>query len=197
MSYLSELLGTSYKEGMTEEDISNALEKLNKNSTSEADKLKIQLSKANSEAAEYKKQLRAKQTDDEAAAAETKAAIEKLMAENAELKKSMDIATKTAKLTAQGFSEELAKATATAMLDGDFDTVLTNQAKYLEEQRQAIKKDLMNGTPKPAVGSSSDVSIDLNKKIEEAKQAHDYGMQAYYMRLQQEQARSGLADDVK
>ena len=197
MSYLSELLGTSYKEGMTEEDISNALEKLNKNSTSEADKLKIQLSRANSEAAEYKKQLRAKQTDDEAAAAETKAAIEKLMAENAELKKSMDIATKTAKLTAQGFSEELAKATATAMLDGDFDTVLTNQAKYLEEQRQAIKKDLMNGTPKPAVGSSSDVSIDLNKKIEEAKQAHDYGMQAYYMRLQQEQARSGLADDVK
>lgn len=197
MSYLSELLGTSYKEGMTEEDISNALEKLNKNSTSEADKLKIQLSKANSEAAEYKKQLRAKQTDDEAAAAETKAAIEKLMAENAELKKSMDIATKTAKLTAQGFSEELAKATATAMLDGDFDTVLTNQAKYLEEQRQAIKKDLMNGTPRPAVGSSSDVSIDLNKKIEEAKQAHDYGMQAYYMRLQQEQARSGLADDVK
>ena len=197
MSYLSELLGTSYKEGMTEEDISNALEKLNKNSTSEADKLKIQLSKANSEAAEYKKQLRAKQTDDEAAAAETKAAIEKLMAENAELKKSMDIATKTAKLTAQGFSEELAKATATAMLDGDFDTVLTNQAKYLEEQRQAIKKDLMNGTPKPAVGSSSDVSVDLNKKIEEAKQAHDYGMQAYYMRLQQEQARSGLADDVK
>ena len=197
MSYLSDLLGTSYKEGMTEEDISNALEKLNKNSTSEADKLKIQLSKANSEAAEYKKQLRAKQTDDEAAAAETKAAIEKLMAENAELKKSMDIATKTAKLTAQGFSEELAKATATAMLDGDFDTVLTNQAKYLEEQRQAIKKDLMNGTPKPAVGSSSDVSIDLNKKIEEARQAHDYGMQAYYMRLQQEQARSGLADDVK
>ena len=197
MSYLSDLLGTSYKEGMTEEDISNALEKLNKNSTSEADKLKIQLSKANSEAAEYKKQLRAKQTDDEAAAAETKAAIEKLMAENAELKKSMDIATKTAKLTAQGFSEELAKATATAMLDGDFDTVLTNQAKYLEEQRQAIKKDLMNGTPKPAVGSSSDVSIDLNKKIEEAKQAHDYGMQAYYMRLQQEQAKSGLADDVK
>ena len=92
MSYLSDLLGTSYKEGMTEEDISNALEKLNKNSTSEADKLKIQLSKANSEAAEYKKQLRAKQTDDEAAAAETKAAIEKLMAENAELKKSMDIA---------------------------------------------------------------------------------------------------------
>lgn len=197
MSYLSDLLGTSYKEGMTEEDISNALEKLNKNSTSEADKLKIQLSKANSEAAEYKKQLRAKQTDDEAAAAETKAAIEKLMAENAELKKSMDIATKTAKLTAQGFSEELAKATATAMLDGDFDTVLTNQAKYLEEQRQAIKKDLMNGTPKPAVGSSSDVSIDLNKKIEEARQAHDYGMQAYYMRLQQEQAKSGLADDVK
>ena len=97
MSYLSELLGTSYKEGMTEEDISNALEKLNKNSVSEADKLKIQLSKANSEAAEYKKQLRAKQTDDEAAAAETKAAIEQLMAENAELKKSMDIANKTAK----------------------------------------------------------------------------------------------------
>lgn len=197
MSYLSDLLGTSYREGMTEEDISNALEKLNKNSTSEADKLKIQLSKANSEAAEYKKQLRAKQTDDEAAAAETKAALDKLMAENAELKKSMDIANKTAKLTAQGYSEDLAAATAKAMIEGDYDTVIASQAKYLEQAKADIKKDLMNGTPKPAAGGSSDVSIDLNKKIEEARQAHDYGMQAYYMRLQQEQAKSGLADDVK
>ena len=197
MSYLSDLLGTSYKEGMTEDDISNALEKLNKNSVSEADKLKIQLSKANSEAAEYKKQLRAKQTDDEAAAAETKAALDKLMAENAELKKSMDIANKTAKLTAQGYSEDLAAATAKAMIEGDYDTVIASQAKYLEQAKADIKKDLMNGTPKPEAGGSSDVSIDLNKKIEEARQAHDYGMQAYYMRLQQEQAKSGLADDVK
>ena len=70
MSYLSDLLGEAYKEGMTEEEISTALQTAGagQSNTAELDKLKAQLSKANSEAADYKKQLRGKQTADEAAA---------------------------------------------------------------------------------------------------------------------------------
>ena len=55
MSYLSELLGNAYKEGMTEEEISNALQSMGagvKDSDIEVTRLKAQLSKANSEAAE-------------------------------------------------------------------------------------------------------------------------------------------------
>ena len=78
MSYLSDLLGDSYKEGMTEEEISTALQAAGagQNNDAEINRLKAQLSKANSEAADYKKQLRGKQTADEAAAAEQKATMD-------------------------------------------------------------------------------------------------------------------------
>lgn len=63
MSYLSDLLGDAYKEGMTEEEISTALQSAGagaKDNEAEVNRLKAQLSKANSEAADYKKQLRGK-----------------------------------------------------------------------------------------------------------------------------------------
>ncbi|MBQ2615226.1 MAG: hypothetical protein IJF90_00015, partial [Synergistaceae bacterium] len=68
MSYLSNLLGTAYKEGMTEDELSAALEGLNLTAggdDAEVLRLKAALSKANSEAADYKKQLRSKQTEAE------------------------------------------------------------------------------------------------------------------------------------
>lgn len=89
MSYLSDLLGDAYKEGMTEEEISTALQSAGagaKDNEAEVNRLKAQLSKANSEAADYKKQLRGKQSEDEAAAAEQKATMDKLTQENADLK---------------------------------------------------------------------------------------------------------------
>ena len=64
MSYLSDLLGSAYKEGMTEEEISTALQTVKSTSDAEVNRLKAALSKANGEAADYKKQLRNKQTDD-------------------------------------------------------------------------------------------------------------------------------------
>ena len=72
MSYLSDLLGKAYKEGMTEDEISAALEAVGQGNDAEVNRLKAALSKANSEAADYKKQLRSKQSDDEAAAAAQK-----------------------------------------------------------------------------------------------------------------------------
>ena len=94
MSYLSDLLGDSYKEGMTEEEISTALQAAGagQNNDAEINRLKAQLSKANSEAADYKKQLRGKQTADEAAAAEQKATMDKLTQENTDLKANLNAA---------------------------------------------------------------------------------------------------------
>ena len=69
MSYLSDLLGEAYKEGMTEEEISAALEGKKSSSDAEMNRLKNALTKANSEAAEWKKKVREYQTDEEAKAA--------------------------------------------------------------------------------------------------------------------------------
>lgn len=185
MSYLSDLLGEAYKEGMTEEEISTALQTAGagQSNTAELDKLKTQLSKANSEAADYKKQLRGKQTADEAAAAEQKAAMDKLTQENADLKRSFALSDKKAKLIAMGYDEKLADSTAVAMVDGDMDTVMANQAKFNESREKAIQAELMKKTPRPAAGSEGTGGMDYAKKIEEAQASGNLTAVAYYTRL--------------
>ena len=149
----------------------------------EVNRLKAQLSKANSEAADYKKQLRGKQSEDEAAAAEQKATMDKLTQENADLKRSMALSEKKAKLLAMGYDEKLADDTATAMVDGDMDKVMANQTKYLEAREKDILAKKMKGTPRPAAGSENTGGMDYQKKIEEAQASGDLTAVAYYTRL--------------
>lgn len=183
MSYLSDLLGSVYKEGMTEDEISAALETLNTGNETEMDKLKAALSKANSEAANYKKQLRSKQSDDEAQAAAQKEEHDRLVQENLDLKRSIALAEKKAKFLGLGYDEALAEETATAMVDGDMDKVIANQSKYLEVQKKNILADQMRGTPRPTAGAGEG-GIDYSKKIEEARANSNFAELAYYTRLQ-------------
>lgn len=189
MSYLSDLLGKAYKEGMTEDEISAALETVGQGNEAEVNRLKAALSKANSEAADYKKQLRTKQTDDEAAAAAQKEEHDQLVQENADLKRSMALSERKAKLLAMGYDESLADETATAMVDGDMDKVMANQSKYLEVQKKNIQADAMRKTPRPAAGDDGNGgSMDYAKKIAEAQASGDYTAAAYYTRLQAQEA---------
>lgn len=189
MSYLSDLLGKAYKEGMTEDEISAALETVGQGNEAEVNRLKAALSKANSEAADYKKQLRTKQTDDEAAAAAQKEEHDRLVQENADLKRSMALSERKAKLLAMGYDESLADETAAAMVDGNMDKVMANQSKYLEVQKKAIQADAMRKTPRPAAGDDgSGGSMDYAKKIAEAQASGDYTAAAYYTRLQAQEA---------
>ena len=189
MSYLSDLLGKAYKEGMTEDEISAALETVGQGNEAEVNRLKAALSKANSEAADYKKQLRTKQTDDEAAAAAQKEEHDRLVQENADLKRSMALSERKAKLLAMGYDESLADETAAAMVDGDMDKVMANQSKYLEVQKKNIQADSMRKTPRPAAGDDGNGgSMDYAKKIAEAQASGDYTAAAYYTRLQAQEA---------
>lgn len=189
MSYLSDLLGKAYKEGMTEDEISAALETVGQGNEAEVNRLKAALSKANSEAADYKKQLRTKQTDDEAAAAAQKEEHDRLVQENADLKRSMALSERKAKLLAMGYDESLADETAAAMADGDMDKVMANQSKYLEVQKKNIQADAMRKTPRPAAGDDGNGgSMDYAKKIAEAQASGDYTAAAYYTRLQAQEA---------
>lgn len=183
MSYLSDLLGKAYKEGMTEDEISTALEAVGQGNNAEVNRLKAALSKANSEAADYKKQLRGKQSADEAAAAEQKATMDKLTQENADLKRSISLSEKKAKLVGMGYDEKLATETATAMVDGDMDKVMANQTKYLEAREKAIMAKKMQSTPRPAAGSEQLSDMDYRKKAEQAQANGSYAAAAYYTRL--------------
>lgn len=189
MSYLSDLLGKAYKEGMTEDEISAALETVGQGNEAEINRLKTALSKANSEAADYKKQLRGKQSEDEANAAAQKEEHDRLAQENADLKRSIALSERKAKLLAMGYDESLAVETATAMVDGDMDKVMANQSKYLEVQKKAIQADHMRKTPRPAAGSENTGGMDYAKKIAEAQAGGNLTAVAYYTRLKaQEEA---------
>ena len=189
MSYLSDLLGTAYKEGMTEEEISTALEAVRDNNEAEVTRLKAALSKANGEAADYKKQLRTKQTDDEANAAAQKEEHDKLVQENTELKRSIALSEKKAKLLSMGYDEKLASETAAAMVDGDMDKVMANQSVYLEAQKKDIAANAMRQTPRPAAGADNAGGVlDYGKMITEAQASGDMTAVAYYTRLQAQEA---------
>lgn len=187
MSYLSDLLGKAYKEGMTEDEISAALETVGQGNEAEVNRLKTALSKANSEAADYKKQLRGKQSEDEANAAAQKEEHDRLAQENADLKRSIALSERKAKLLAMGYDESLATETATAMVDGDMDKVMANQSKYLEVQKKAIQADHMRKTPRPAAGSENTSGTDYAKKIAEAQASGNMTAAAYYTRLKSQE----------
>lgn len=187
MSYLSDLLGKAYKEGMTEDEISAALETVGQGNEAEVNRLKAALSKANSEAADYKKQLRGKQSEDEANAAAQKEEHDRLAQENADLKRSIALSERKAKLLAMGYDESLATETATAMVDGDMDKVMANQSKYLEVQKKAIQADHMRKTPRPAAGSENTGGTDYAKKIAEAQASGNMTAAAYYTRLKSQE----------
>ena len=188
MSFLSEMLGNAYKEGMTEDEISTALEELNNerkgDSKGDLDKLKQQLSKANSEASNYKKQLREKMSADEKAKAETEEMINSLTAQNKELKRTIDFTQNKSQLLGLGYDDDMATETANAMIDGDISLVFANQKKFLENQRKQIEKEIYKNQPRPEqVGNGDKPNVDYKSKIAEAKSMAEA---VYYTRAEQQ-----------
>lgn len=152
---LQELLGSAYHDGMTLEEVENALGDvaLPKSNDQEISKLKNAISKSNSEVAKYKDLLRSKQTEEEAKAQEIKEAQENLAKENAELKKRISISENASALLGLGYDSELAMRTATAMFDGDMTSVIANHKAFIEARDKAIRNELLSNTPYPT-GSS-------------------------------------------
>jgi len=186
MSYLSEMLGDAYKEGMTEDEISAALEGKKTSADAEMTRLKNALTKANSEAAEWKKKVREYQTDEEAKAAAQKEEFDKLLQENSELKRGAEISDKKAKLISLGYDEKSAEETATAMIDGDLEKVIMNQGIFLEAQKKNLQANAMRNTRRPSSnGSDGDgkSGLDYQKLKEEALESENIAAAAYYTRL--------------
>lgn len=128
---------------MSAEDKVKALEAFEfadpKADTTAFDKLKAQLSKANGEAAEYKKLLREKQTDSEKAEAE-RAEHEKAILEELNAYKTKDrISGYTAKLMASGYDSETASAMAAGLPDGIGDDFFDKQKAFIEAQKKTIE----------------------------------------------------------
>ena len=158
MSYLQELLKDQYKEGMTEEELSEAVKSaitsIQKN-VPDINNLKNALNKATSEASNYKKQLQEKMTAEEKEKADQKALFDKLVADNEEMKKKIAVTESKAQFIALGYPEELAVSTAEALYNGDNAQIFASIKALLEAKEKQIRADVVTSTPVPPAGAGS------------------------------------------
>ena len=123
-------------------------------SAAELQRMKNAVSKANSEAAEYKRQLRAHQSEEEVKAAQEKELREKLEQELESLRTEKAISALTASYLGLGYGEDMAKANAQALHDRDYQTVFANQKKFLEDLKKSAAADALKAQPDLTQGAS-------------------------------------------
>lgn len=143
---------------MTQEDKLKALEEFEftapaPKETEEVTKLKNALSKANSDAAEWKRQFREKQTEAERAEAERKERETAVEEELRTLRRDKTVSGYVASCLALGYDKDLALRAAEAMADGDTATILACQQDYLAAKTKELEESALNKQPKLSVGT--------------------------------------------
>lgn len=113
------------------------------------------LDKANSEAANFKRQLREKMTEEEAAKAKAAEENAALLARLEELERDKAVSEYTAQFLGIGYDEALAKSTASALHKGDMATMFANHAKFVAGREKALKAELLKSTPTPPAGEGT------------------------------------------
>ena len=119
----------------------------------EATKLKTALSKANSEAAEYKRLLREKQTEEERKEAERVEREAKVEEELKSLRRDKTVSGYTAQYLSLGYSADLAAKAAEAMADGDAAATIACQQEFLAAKTKELEAAALNKQPGLSVGS--------------------------------------------
>ncbi len=176
---IRDLLKDAYREGMTVEEIEKALGdiELPTDGTAEIERLKAALSKSNSEAAGYKRQLSEKMSAEELKAREDAEKIEALTRERDALLHEKTIAGYKAKYLALGYDEKLATETADAMAKGEIEKVFENQKKHIEMVGKQIRADVLKETPPPEGGNGSEIiTKEMFSKMSIAEQ-HKYSVE--------------------
>lgn len=183
-------IDTSTIEGyadMTLEEKVAALEAFEyEDNLSEIERYKNAASKANSEAAEWRKKHNALLSEDEAKKLAEEEEINTLKQQVAEFKKEKLVAEHKAHYVSLGYDEDLAGETALALVDNDTDKVFANQKRFLETHDKKYKAQLMGENSTPPAGQSGDpIKKDYSALIEDAYKSGNIDAAAYYTRIQQ------------
>lgn len=119
----------------------------------ETRRLKQALSKANSEASEWKKALREKQTEAERAEAERKEREAAVENELRSLRRDKTVSGYLAQYLALGYSKELALKAAEAKADGDAATDFECQREHQEAMRKEMEAATLSKQPTLTTGA--------------------------------------------
>lgn len=184
-------IDTSKIEGyaeMTPEQKIAALEAIEyEDNATELERYKNAASKANSEAAEWKRKHNALLSAEDKKKQESEEELTALRTRVEEMEKEKLISGHKARFLALGYDETLADETAKAMANGETDKVFANQKKFLESHDKAYKAQLMGRTSTPPAGSAGSGKADYAKMIEDAQGRGDFAAVAYYTRLAEQE----------
>lgn len=147
---------------MTAEEKLAALEALDQPENKpdpDVNRLKTQLSKANSEAAEYKRKLEEKMTADEKKAADEAEAKKQMEEEIKTLRRDKQISSYKASYLAMGYDEALAEDTASAMTDGNMEKVFANQRAFQAAHDKEVLAGAVKKTPTPPAGNPGSTAV--------------------------------------
>lgn len=149
--------------------------------SAEVERYKNAVTKANSEAADYKRKLKEVTANGEKAVEESNSELTAIKEQLAALQREKSISEHKASFMAQGYDESLAMESATALIDGDAAKMFANMSKFLANRDKAAKAKGVANMERPSSGvGSGDVSIDYSQKISDALASGDYGLAAHY-----------------
>lgn len=149
---------------MSAEDKLKALEAMElEDNSSEIERLKNAVSKANSESAEWKRKHNALLSAEEQQKQEQAESLAAMQQELETLRKEKTVAKYTADYVKLGFDEKLAEETAKALADGDMVKVFANQSKANEALVKKTIADKLKDTPRGVGGQAGGGGMTLEK----------------------------------
>ena len=136
-------------------------------------RLKAALSKANSEAAEWKRQFREKQTEAERAEAERLEREKAVEEELQGLRRDKTVSGYVAQCLALGYSNDLALRAAEAMADGKAAEIFACQQEFLSAKQKELEAAALNKQPTISAGAPP---TGVAEKAEENKMRSYFGL---------------------
>jgi hypothetical protein len=163
---------------MTAEDKLKALEEYEietpKDNSEEINKLKASLSKANSDAAEWKRQFREKQSEQERAEAERAEREKAVEDELRTLRRDKTVSGYLAQCLALGYDKELALKAAEAMADNDAVKIMECQSEFLDAKKKEYEAAALN--KQPTLTSGAPPTAKQAEQDETNKIRHYFGL---------------------
>lgn len=155
---------------MTAEDKLKAIEAYEfdepKPDDTEITRLRTALSKSNSEAADYKRQLREKQTEQEKAEAERAEREKADKEELVSLRKKVAVSDLEKQYLSGGYTPEDAAEAAKAQAEGDTATVMKIQLAFLEKRQKDLEAEALKKQPTLSDGKPLSSEEEEKKELE-------------------------------
>ena len=164
-------------ENMTPEEKVAVLESYEyEDNSSELERYKNAVSKANSDVAEWKRKHNALLSEDEQKRNETEEELNQLRTQLKELREKETIASFKSEFLALGCEDKLATDMATSMVGNDMTKVFNGLKKHLETVEKKLRDEILKETPPPVGGDSTETMTLENFRKLSISEQHEFSV---------------------